>query len=64
MISILVSLLILLIVLSLAYWIIGQLPLPPPVRQIATVIIVVIAVVFLIYFLMGIAGPGREFPLR
>ena len=42
MISLLVTLLIILILMSLFYWIITQLPLPPLIRQIAIVVLVVI----------------------
>lgn len=55
----LINLLILLIVVALCYWVIGMLPLPDPIRQIAIVVLVVICAVYLIYMLMGMtASPG------
>lgn len=58
MITLLINLLVLAIVCSLAYWILGLLPVPPPVKQIITVAIAVIACIFVIYALLGIAGSG------
>lgn len=49
----LISLLVALIVIALIYWIITQLPLPPLVQQIATIILVVFVVVWLISVLQG-----------
>ena len=64
MISMLIYLLVMLIVLALVWWIINQIPLPPFVRQGATILIVVIAVIFLIYMLLGLAGgAGLHTPL-
>lgn len=64
MIAFLIWVLILLIVMSLAWWILGQLPLPAPIKQIATVILVVVCAIILIYMLLGLAGgvPGFHFP--
>jgi hypothetical protein len=56
MIGILIYILILLIFLGLLYWIIGMIPLPTPVRQIATVVIVIIFVIAMIYLLLPLAG--------
>jgi hypothetical protein len=58
MISLLIYVLILLIVLALVWWIITQLPLPAPVKQIATVVIVVLFVIAMIYMLLPLAGTG------
>lgn len=58
MIGLLIDLVILCIVAGLAWWIIGMIPLPPPVRQIVTVVFVVIIAVFLIYALLGLAHGG------
>ncbi len=53
MLNLLVTLLIFLVILSLCYWIIGLLPLPDPVRQIAIVILAIVAVLYLIGALTG-----------
>jgi len=63
MISFLIWILILLIIMSLAWWILGQLPLPPPIKQVATIILVVICVIILIYMLLGLAGGPAPFHL-
>jgi hypothetical protein len=53
----LISLLIVVIVLGLVfyllYWLIGQLPLPAPFRTVAVVILTLIAVVMLLSLLFG-----------
>ncbi len=53
MISILITLLVFLIIASLIWWVLGQLPLPPIVRTVAIVIMVVFAVIWLLQFLPG-----------
>jgi hypothetical protein len=58
---VLVSLVIALILVALAYWIITKLPLPDPIPRIATVVIVVIFVIYLIYLLLPFAeGTGAR----
>ena len=64
MIQLLIYILILLIVLALVWWIITQLPLPAPVKQIATVVIVVIFAIAMIYQLLPLAGSGKHYNLR
>lgn len=44
------------LILWLALWVIGQLPLPAPFGQVARVIIVVIAVLILIIMLLNLVG--------
>lgn len=56
MLSLLVTLLIGLIIVGLCYWVITQLPLPPVVRQIAVVVVVVCAALWLISVLAGVGG--------
>jgi len=55
MLSLLVSLLIGLIIVGLLWWVLQQIPLPPPIKQVANVVVIVIAVIWLIYVLMGLA---------
>ena len=55
--DILFSLLIMVIVLGLIYWVVTLLPLPAPFRNIALVIVVVICLIWLLAFLFG-AAPG------
>jgi hypothetical protein len=64
MLSLLINLLIIVIVLGLAWWVINMIPLPPPIKQIATVIFVVIACIALIYLLLGLAHGGTSLALR
>ena len=65
MISTLVSLLILLIVFALVWWIFSVLPLPAPVKQIASVIIMVIfALILIFYILLPLAGTGSHIGWR
>lgn len=49
----LVTLLIGLVLLALAYWALTYLPLPPVVKQIGVVVLVVVAVLWLIGLLTG-----------
>ena len=56
MIGLLITLLIVLILLSLVWWILTQLPLPGPIKQIATVVVVVIAVIILVSMLLPYSG--------
>lgn len=58
MIGLLVYLLVICIVCALAWWIITQLPLPDPIKKIATAVIVVIFVIAIIYLLLPLAGTG------
>jgi hypothetical protein len=53
MLTTLFSLLIVVLVLGLVWWLIGQLPIAPPVRTVVTVIFVAIAVFILLSFLPG-----------
>lgn len=64
MIPFLIYLVIVCIVLGLLWWILNMIPLPPPVKQIATVVFVVICAIILIYMLMGLVGtaPHWGFP--
>jgi hypothetical protein len=55
------SLLVLVIVLGLVYWVVTMLPIPEPFRQIALVIIVVICLLYLLSMLFGMAGPFPVF---
>ncbi len=56
MISLLINLIVGLIVIGLLYYILSVIPLPPPIKQVATVVIVVIACLWLIYTLLGLTG--------
>ena len=59
MISLLVQLLVLLIVFALVLWIFTLLPLPPPIKQVANVVIVAIFCLILIFYvLLPLAGVG------
>lgn len=53
MISLLVSILVLLIIGGLIYWVLGMLPLPAPVMQIAKVVLAVILILILVGMLFG-----------
>jgi len=51
------SVLVMIIILGLIYWVISILPIPDPFRQIALVIIVVVCLLYLLGMLFGMAGP-------
>lgn len=56
MLAFLIYLVIVLIIMSLGWWILTMVPLPPPIKQIATVIFVVICAIILVYMLLGLVG--------
>lgn len=51
------SLLVLIVILGLIYWVVSVLPIPEPFKQIALVIIVVICLLYLLSMLFGMAAP-------
>jgi ABC-type transport system involved in cytochrome c biogenesis permease subunit len=51
--------------MALVWWVFTMIPLPPPIKQIATVVIVVIfALVIIFYFLLPLAGSGGHLGWR
>ena len=52
----LTTILVVLILIALAYWVVTTLPLPEPVRKVAIVIMVIAAVLYLLKF-VGIVLP-------
>lgn len=62
MLGLLITLLIILIVMALGWWVLQQIPLPEPINRIAVVVFVVICAIVLIMFLLQLAGTGVEFP--
>ena len=58
---VLFSLLVMVIILGLVYWVVTLFPLPEPFKQIAMVIVVVICLLYLLSILFGIAGPFPAF---
>jgi hypothetical protein len=55
------TLLVMVIVLGLIYWIVSLLPLPAPFKNIALVIVCVICLLYLIAMLFGAAAPFPAF---
>ena len=51
------SLLVMVIVLGLIYWIVTLLPLPAPFKQIALVIVIVVCLIYLLGILFGGFAP-------
>lgn len=49
------SILVMVIVLGLIYWVVTLLPLPEPFKQIAIVIVVVVCLLYLLSMLFGMA---------
>jgi hypothetical protein len=52
MVSVLISFLILVLILSVIWWVLSLIPLPPPFRMVAQVVIAVIALIYLITLLL------------
>jgi hypothetical protein len=60
-ISLLITLLVVLLGLALAWWIIDYMPVPPPLNHWAKIIVIVIGAIFLIGILLnagGVSVPG------
>jgi hypothetical protein len=53
LISLLITILVLGIIFYLVYWVIGQIPLPPPFRAVALAILALIVVILLLSVLFG-----------
>lgn len=60
--SVLVSLLVILVIFALVYWVIEQLTLPPPIRMVAIVIFAIVA----LFWLLSLVGsvPSLHLHLR
>jgi heme A synthase len=58
MVTLLIYLVVLVIVCIFLWWLLGQVPLPPPLKQIATIVLVAIGVILLIGILLQFAGGG------
>jgi hypothetical protein len=54
--SALISLLVLVVIFGIVYWVVQQIPLPPPIRLAVIVIFAVIAIVWLLKFFGGFSG--------
>jgi|HubBroStandDraft_6_1064221.scaffolds.fasta_scaffold37913_4 hypothetical protein len=55
------SILVLVIVMGLLYWIVTLLPLPDPFKTIAIVVVLLICVIYLFSLLFGMAQPFPAF---
>jgi hypothetical protein len=58
MVAFLVYIVVLVIVCVFLYWLLEQIPLPPPLQKIATIVLVAIGVIILIALLLQFAGSG------
>lgn len=58
--ELLIYLLIMLVIFSIVWWVIGQLTLPQPVRMVVIVVMAIVAIVFL----LGLVGPMPHLGLR
>lgn len=64
MIEFLITLLILVVVVALVWWVLQQIPLPHPFGKIAQIVLVVVACIILIYMLLGLTYRVPSIPLR
>jgi len=58
MLGLLISLIIIVLVLGVAWWIISLIPLPSPFHLIIQVVFVIIALIVVVDLLLGISGGG------
>lgn len=61
MVTLLIYFVVMVIVLSFAYWVVGQL-LPPPVQKFAYIVLALVGVIFVIWVLLGFAGGHAVLP--
>ena len=61
MIDLLVYVIIVLVVIGLLYWLVTMLPLPAPIKQIVTVLIVIICIIWVLYMFAPLLGSGPHF---
>lgn len=64
MITFLITLLIVIIILGLIWWVITVIPLPDPFAKIAQVVVVVIGVLIIVWMLLGLIGQAPPMSLR
>ena len=57
MLSLLIWLIIICAVLGIAWWVIGQIPLPPPMNIVIRVVFGLIVLVLLLYLANSVVGP-------
>jgi hypothetical protein len=62
MVGALITLLIVLLVAALVFWVLQQLGLPDPIRKIVYVVVVVVLAIWLLYFLIGFLPAGTGLP--
>ncbi len=68
--SVLLTLLVYLVILAIVWWVVTQLPLPPPFRLVATVIVAILAILMLVSLVgggfgsLGGCGSGNALNLR
>jgi hypothetical protein len=60
MIDVLIYLVVVVVLVSLAYWILQQLPLPEPIGRIANIVLVVVAVLIIVFLLLSLVGVGPQ----
>jgi hypothetical protein len=63
MISILLTLLVAVLVIGIAYWVITLVPLPPPFKQVALVICALILLIWVLN-IVGVVGPAWRIQVR
>jgi len=64
MITFLITLLVVIIILGLLYWVSQQIPLPPPFGRLVQIVIVVIGVLIIVFMLLGLIGYMPPMSLR
>ena len=63
MVSLLITLLVLGLVCYLAYWILGMLPIPAPIKNVVFIVLGIIILIYLLETLLG-GGTGLGLSLR
>ena len=64
MITTLITILVIVLVAGLVYWVLDAIPVPQPINRFAKIAVVVICAIALIYVLLGAAGISTGIPAR
>jgi hypothetical protein len=56
MIGLLIDLLVFALIAGIVWWVLQQIPLPPPIRMVVIVVFALIAILVLVSFLPGVGG--------
>jgi hypothetical protein len=60
--AVLIQLIVVLVIVGLALWVLGQIPMDATIARIIRVVIIVVVCIYLLYFLVGMLPAGSPGP--